>query len=106
MSQISTETTRAPNEPVWISKVDPDYAYGQTKLSEGTNKHCNFARTGGNLTGYFKFKRGFYGLSDITTIFQETTARTLNYQKPVWLDDKKLVTRRNKDKHREKFSKY
>ena len=55
LSQIPTETTRAPNEPLWISKIDLKYAYDQLKLSEETSKHCKFAITGGNMKGYYRF---------------------------------------------------
>ena len=48
-------------------------------------------------------KKGFYGLSDIPTTFQEKIDRTLNYQTTVWLCDKRIVTRRHQEKHREKL---
>ena len=50
-----------------------------------------------------RFKKGFYGLLFIPTIFQENTDRTLNYQTPVWIDDIILVTKEDKEKHREKL---
>ena len=34
LNQISTENTRAPNEPLCISKMELKYAYVQLKLSE------------------------------------------------------------------------
>ena len=43
-----------------------------------------------------RFKKRFYGLSDI---------RTLNYQADVWLDDIIIVTRGDKEKCREKLFK-
>ena len=49
LNQISTEITQAPNEPLCISKIDLEDAYGQKILSEETSKHCNFAITGGNM---------------------------------------------------------
>ena len=54
--QISTEITLAPNEPLWNSKIDLEYACGQLKLSEETSEHCNFAVTGGNKNGYSRLK--------------------------------------------------
>ena len=33
------------------------------------------------MNGYYRLKEGFYGLSDILTIFQKKD-RTLNYQTP------------------------
>ena len=53
------------------SKIDLDYAYGQMKLSEETSRQCVLAIAGGNFSGYYRFKKGFYGLADIPTIFQE-----------------------------------
>ena len=51
--------------------IDLDYAYGQMKLSEETSRQCVFALTGGNFSGYYKFKKGFYRLADVPAIFQE-----------------------------------
>ena len=42
INQISTEITRVPNERLWISKIDLEYAHGQLKLSDETSRHCNF----------------------------------------------------------------
>ena len=55
------------------------------------------------MNGYYRFKKGFYGLSDIPTIFQEKIDRTLVYRTPVWLDDIIVVTRGNKEKQRTKL---
>ena len=79
LNQICTETTRAPSESLWISELDFEYADGQFKLSEETSKHCNFAITGRNTSGYYRFKKGLHGLSDIPTKIQEKVIRTLNY---------------------------
>ena len=51
LNHIPTEITRAPNEPLWISKIKLEYAYGQLKLADEPSKHCNFAITGGNMNG-------------------------------------------------------
>ena len=43
---------------------------------------CNNGR---NFHGYYRFKKGFYGLVDIfPTIFQEKIDRTLKYSTPAW----------------------
>ena len=39
------------------------------------------------MNGYYRFKKGFYGRSDIPTILEEDLDRILNYQTPVSLDD-------------------
>ena len=43
LNQISTEITRVQNEPLWISKTDLEYEYGQLNLSQGTSRQCKFA---------------------------------------------------------------
>ena len=73
------------------------------KLSEETSRQCVFALTGGNISGYYRFKKGFYGLADIPTIFQERTDRTLEYCTPAWLDDIIIVTRGSKQDHENKL---
>ena len=76
-----------------MSKIDLDYAYGQMKLSKETSRQCVFAITGGKFSGYYRFKKEFYSLADIPTIFQEKIDRTLEYSTPAWLDDIIVVTR-------------
>ena len=41
-------------------------------------------------------KKGFYGLADFPTIFQEKTDRTLGYAAAAWLDDFLVITRRDR----------
>ena len=74
LNQISTEL-KVQNEPLWISKLDLEYAYGQLELSEKTSKQCNFAFTGRNLNGCYINKRGFSILSDVPTIFLEKSPK-------------------------------
>ena len=50
-----------------------------------------------------RFKKRFYGLADIPTIFEETTGRTLEYSIPAWLDDIIVVTRGIKQEHEKKL---
>ena len=56
-----------------------DYAYGQAKLSTDAAKHCVFSTIGG-FTGKYRFKKGFYGLSDIHTVFQEHIDKVLEFK--------------------------
>ena len=58
VNQISVETTRDRTAQLFISKTDLDYAYGQMKLSKETSRHCVF---GGTFSGYYRFKKVFYG---------------------------------------------
>ena len=64
---------------------------------------CIFAVTVGNFTGYYRFLKGFYGLADIPTIFQEKIDQTLENKHPAWLDDVILVTKGSKQKHMEEL---
>ena len=103
LNQISVAITRDRTLQLFMSKIDLDYAYGQMKLSEETSRQCVFALTGGNFNGYYRFKKGFYGLADIPTIFQEKIDRTLEYCTPAWLDDIIVVTRGSKQDHEKKL---
>ena len=73
------------------------------KLSEETSRQCVFAITGAKISGYYRFKKGFYGLVDIPTFFQEKIDRKLEYSTPAWLDDIIVVTRGNKQEHEKKL---
>ena len=73
------------------------------KLSEETSRQGVFAITGAKFSGYYRYKKGFYGLADIPTISQEKIARTLEYSSPAWLDDIIVVTRGNKQEHEKKL---
>ena len=103
LNQVSVEIKRDGTLQLSISKIDLDYSYGQMKLSEETSRQCVFALTGAKFSGYYTFKKGFYGLADFPTIFQERIDRTLEYSPPAWLDDKIVVTRGNKQEHEKKI---
>ena len=103
LNQISVEITKDRTKELMMSKIDLDYAYGQMMLSEETSRQCVFAITGGNFSGYYRFKKGFYGLADIPTIFQEKIDRTLEYCTTAWLDDIIVVTRGDRNDHEKKL---
>ena len=103
LNLISVEISRDRTVQLFKSKIDLHYAYGQMKLSEETSRQCVFALTGGQFCGCYRFKKGFYGLADIPTIFQEKIDRTLEYCTPAWLDDIIVVTRGNKQDHEKKL---
>ena len=98
MSKISAKITNGEGE-IWMSKIDLDYAYGQAKLAKEAAKHCVFSIIGGDFTGHYRFKKGFYGLSDIPTVFQEHIDNVLEFKTPVWLDDIICVTNGSIDDH-------
>ena len=103
INQISSELSKNESDPIWISVIDLDYAYGQMRFAAETSKHCNFAITGEKINGYYRFLKGFYGPADIPTIFQEKIDRTLGHQIPVWLDDIIIATRGTKEQHTQKL---
>ena len=74
------------------AKIDLDYAYGQVKLSLEASRHCVLSMIGGDFTGHYRFKKSFYGLSDIPILFQEHIDKVLEFKTPVWLDDIICVT--------------
>ena len=69
ISKISAKITKGEGE-FWMSKVDLNYAYGQAKLSKEAAKHCVFSTIAGDFTGHYRFKWGFYGLSDNPTVLK------------------------------------
>ena len=75
-----------------MSQIDLDYTCGQANLSKEAVKHCVFSIIGGDFTGHYRFKKGFYGLSDIPTVFPEHIDTVLEFKTPVWLDDIICVT--------------
>ena len=76
LGQVSLSITKDESMPLYISTIDLEYAFGQIKLHPETRKHCNIEINGGEATGYYQFKKGFYGLSDMPTIFQEKIDKT------------------------------
>ena len=98
ISKTSAKITKGERE-IWMSKIDLDYAYGQAKLSKEAAKQCVFSIIGGDFTGHYRFKKGFYGLSDIPTLFQEHIDTVLEFKTPVWLDDIICVTNGNIEDH-------
>ena len=98
ISKISAKITNGEGE-IWMSKIDLDYAYGQARLSKKAAEHCVFSIIDGDFTGHYRFKKGFYGLSDIPTVFQEHIDSVLEFKTPVWLDDIICVTNGSIEDH-------
>ena len=55
LNQKSTELTKVQNEPLWISKIDLEYAFGELKLSKETCWESTFA-TGKKWTDVIDLK--------------------------------------------------
>ena len=60
-AQIITSDT--PGD-VWFTSLDLKYAFSQIPLSEEISRHCNFNIVCGEQTGTYRFKTGFYGLTN------------------------------------------
>ena len=103
ISRIARTIADGPADEIWTSKLDLDYAYGQLILSKEAQNLCIFAVTGGDFTGYYRFLKGFYGLADIPTIFQEKIDQTLENKHPAWLDDIIIVTKGSKEQHKKEL---
>ena len=88
---------------VYFSTIDLKYAYSQLKLHPDTSRHCNFNIICGDSTGTYRFKTGFYGLSDQPAEFQKAMDYTLVGLTSTYcfLDDKIVVSKRSKESHLE-----
>ena len=72
LNQVYVELSRNHLDPIWISAIDLNYAFGQMRPAPETSKHCNFTVTSENMNGYYQFLKGtFYGPAETPTIFQE-----------------------------------
>ena len=69
-------TSNDPNE-VWFTSLDLKSAFNHLALDESVNKHWNSSIVCGDFTGTYRFKTGFYGLTDMRKEFQKTMDNTL-----------------------------
>ena len=74
---ISQTLSPAPQETVYFTTLDLQYAYSQLNLHSDTARHCNFILVNGDMTGTYRFKTGFYGLTDMPAEFQKAIDSTL-----------------------------
>ena len=68
-----------------------------------TSSHCNFHILCGEATGTYRFKTGFYGLTDMPTEFQKAMDCTLEGLEGVicCLDDILIITKGDVQEHNE-----
>ena len=99
LGQVSLSITKDESMPLYISKTGLEYAFGQIKLHPETRTHCNIAIIGGEATGYYQFRKGFYGLSDMPTTFKEKIDKTLEHKTPARQDDIIIVTLSTPEEH-------
>ena len=88
-------------ENVYFSTIDLKYAYSQLNLHPDTARHCNFNIICGDATGTYRFKTGFYGLTDMPAEFQKAMDYTLVGLSNTYcfLDDIIVVSKGNKESH-------
>ena len=88
-------------EQVYFSTIDFKYAYSQLNLHPDTARHSNFNIICGGATGTYRFKTGFYGLTDMPAEFQKEMDYTLVGLSNTYcfLDDIIVVSKGNKEPH-------
>ena len=74
---------------VYFTTLDFTYAYGQVSLEQKTSEQCNFSLVGRKLTGTYRFKNGFYGLTSMPAEFQKVIDNLLKEfpQANAFIDD-------------------
>ena len=97
-AQIITSDTSG---EVWFTSLDLKYAFSQIPLSEEVSRHCNFNIVCGEQTGTYRFKTGFYGLTDMPKEFQKAMDNTLQGLSGVicFLDDILIVSKGSVEDH-------
>ena len=98
---ISQSLSMAPQETAYFTTLDFQYAYSQLKLHTDTARHCNFNIVSGDMTGTYRFKTGFCGLTDMPAKFQKAIECTLVGLENTFcfLDDILIVRRGGIEKH-------
>ena len=79
-SQIQTLSQTfsiAPQKTAYFTTLDLQYAYSQLNLHSDTASYYNFNLVSVNTTDTYRFKTGFYGLTDMPAEFQNAIDRTL-----------------------------
>ena len=81
--------------------MDLTYAYGQLPLRADTSVQCNFSLIGGKLTGTYRFKTSFYGLTTLPSEFQRTMDSILSEfpQAHAFIDDILVVSKGSEIDH-------
>ena len=86
---------------VYFSTIDLKYAYSQPYLQPDTARHCNFNIICGEATGTYRFKTGFYGLTDMPAEFHKAMDYTLVDLSNTYcfLDDLIVFSKSTKESH-------
>ena len=74
---ISQHLTNTQNcQQAYFSTIDLKKANSQLQLHKDNVKHCNFNPICGESTATYRFKTGFYGLTDMPAEIQKAIAYT------------------------------
>ena len=97
-AQIITRDTPG---KLWFTSLDLKYAFSQLPLSDLTSSHYKLSILCGEATGTYRFKTGFYGLTDMPTEFQKAMDCTLQGLEGFicYLDDILVVTIKQVEEH-------
>ena len=98
---ISQTMSTAPQETAYFTTLDLYYAYSKLNLHSDTPRHCNVNLVSGDMTGTYRFKTGFYGLTDMPAEFQKAIDLTLASLDNIFcfLNDILIVSRGGIEKH-------
>ena len=98
---ISQTMSTAPQDAAYFTTLDLQYAYSQLNLHSDTARHCNFNLVSGDMTGRYRFKTGFYGLTVMPAEFQKAIDFTLAGLNNTFcfLDDILIVSRGGIEQH-------
>ena len=77
ISQIINDYKTKSADYFLFSTIDPKYAYIRLNLHHDPAKHCNFNIISVDMTGTYRFKTCFYGLTDTPAKFQKAIGYTL-----------------------------
>ena len=86
---------------VYFTTLDFTYAYGQVSLEQETSEQCNFSLVGEKLTGIYRFKNGFYGLTSMPAEFQKVIDNLLKEipQANAFIDDILIASKGTRVEH-------
>ena len=101
ISQIITVYKTEPSDKFHFSTIDLKYAYSQLNLHPDTAKNCNFSIVSGDMTGTYRFKTDFCGLSDMLAELQKAINCTLIGLKNTFCfpDDILIVSKGSEENH-------
>ena len=101
ISQTITNYKTEPADKIYFSTIELKYAYSPLNRHLETDKHCNFNIVSGDMTGTYRFKKGFYGLTDMLDEFQKAMDYKLIGLKNTFcfLDDILIVSKGSEEDH-------